>query len=193
MRPTYAEVDLEAIRHNVQAVQEEVGPETKILVPVKANAYGHGLIEVSRAVLEVGVHMLGVAFLEEGITLRQAHIGAPVLVMGSELPDRAEEMVRWSLTATLCTWDFAQALSNVARRLRRRAAVHVKVDTGMGRIGLKANEFFDFVTAVATLPGILLEGVYTHFPSADVGEGRFTFAQIEQFSESSARARSLRS
>lgn len=189
MRPTYAEVDLGAIRHNVQAVREEIGPETHILVPVKANAYGHGLIEVSRTVLEAGVHMLGVAFLEEGMALRQARIGAPVLVLGSELPERAEEMVRWSLTATLCTWEFGQALSNAARRLRRRAVVHVKVDTGMGRIGLKVAEIFDFITSVAKLPGISLEGIYTHFPSADIGDERFTFAQIEQFSEIVRRIR----
>ncbi|MCK5381612.1 MAG: alanine racemase, partial [Candidatus Latescibacteria bacterium] len=140
MRPTYAEINLRAIRSNVQEVRSEVGPRPKILVAVKANAYGHGLEKVAQAVLQAGASVLGVAFLEEGIELRRLGIGAPILILGSELPERAEEIVRWGLTATVCTHELAVALSTAAIGQHRKVQVHLKVDTGMGRIGLKTGE-----------------------------------------------------
>ncbi|HID10551.1 MAG TPA: alanine racemase, partial [Candidatus Latescibacteria bacterium] len=182
MRPTHIEIDLSAIRHNLDEVRQAVGPERKILAPVKANAYGHGMLPVARAALEAGASMLGVAYLDEGIALRQAGIAAPVLIFGSELPEGAPEIVRWGLTATLCTYELARALSEAAMRLRRNAVVHIKVDTGMGRIGLKVEEIRSFLQRISELPGVVVEGIYTHFATADgTGDGEFVLAQMEHF------------
>ncbi|HIE04712.1 MAG TPA: alanine racemase [Candidatus Latescibacteria bacterium] len=182
MRPTYIEIDLSAIRRNLEEVRQAVGPERRILAPVKANAYGHGMLQVARTALEAGASMLGVAYLDEAVALRQAGIGAPILIFGSELPENAPEIVHWGLRATLCTYELAKALSQAAVRLRRNAVVHVKVDTGMGRIGLKVEEIREFLSKVSELPGIVVEGIYTHFATADgSGDGEFALAQMEHF------------
>lgn len=182
MRPTYIEINLSAIRHNLEEVRQAVGPERRILAPVKANAYGHGMLQVARTALEAGASMLGVAYLDEAVALRQAGIGAPILIFGSELPENAPEIVHWGLRATLCTYELAKALSQAAVRLRRNAVVHIKVDTGMGRIGLKVEEIREFLRRVLELPGIVVEGIYTHFATADgSGDGEFALAQMEHF------------
>ena len=194
MRPTYAEINLRAIRSNVQEVRSEVGPRPKILVAVKANAYGHGLEKVAQAVLQAGASVLGVAFLEEGIELRRLGIGAPILILGSELPERAEEIVRWGLTATVCTHELAVALSTAAIGQHRKVQVHLKVDTGMGRIGLKTGEIQNFLEETSELDGLALEGIYTHFPVADASCERYTLGQIRRFTEvvRQLRARGIR-
>jgi len=182
MRPTYIEINLSAIRHNLEEVRQAVGPERRILAPVKANAYGHGMLQVARTALEAGASMLGVAYLDEAVALRQAGIGAPILIFGSELPENAPEIVHWGLRATLCTYELAKALSQAAVRLRRNAVVHIKVDTGMGRIGLKVEEIREFLRRILELPGIVVEGIYTHFATADgSGDGEFALAQMEHF------------
>ncbi|MFH1009159.1 MAG: alanine racemase [Candidatus Latescibacterota bacterium] len=183
MRPTYAQVNLKAIRSNLQEVRSEVGPVPKILVAVKANAYGHGLEQVAKTVLEAGADMLGVAFLEEGIQLRRLGIGAPILILGSELPERAGEIVRWGLRTTVCTYPLALALSEAAREQDRKVPVHLKVDTGMGRIGLKTGEILTFLEAISELDALVLEGIYTHLPVADALGERYTLAQIRRFGE----------
>ena len=189
MRPTYAEINLGAIRSNVREVRSEVGPVPKISVAVKANAYGHGLERVAQTMLQAGVNMLGVAFLEEGIELRRMDIGAPILILGSEFPERADEIVRWGLTPTVCTHELAVALSAAAKRQRRKVRVHLKVDTGMGRIGLKTGEILSFVEAISGLDGLVLEGIYTHFPVADAYDERYTLSQIRRFAEVVRRIR----
>ena len=178
---TWAEIDLDAIAHNVRAIQAHVGPDTAIIAVVKANAYGHGAVPVARTVLESGATRLAVARLEEGIQLRQAGITAPILVMGYTLPAHAPALVHWDLTPTVNTLEGAQALSAAAEATGRRRAVHVKVDTGMGRYGLLPDEVVDFIRALAVLPGLTLEGLYTHFAVADLADKSYTHQQFNRF------------
>lgn len=180
-RPTYAEIDLSAIRDNIRAVRARVGPHVKIMPAVKANGYGHGAVEVSRAVLQAGADVLCVAIPEEGIELREAGFDAPIVILGCSSEESAGEIVRLDLASTVCDLDYARALSDAAVKQRKRAAVHLKVDTGMGRIGVRPEDVIETMTALHSLAGLRVDGVFTHFPSADEADGAFTVAQIGLF------------
>jgi alanine racemase len=194
LRPTYAEIDLSAIRHNIKAIRARVGSKVKIMPAVKANGYGHGAVEVSRAVLQAGAEALSVATPEEGIELREAGFDVPILILGCSTPDAAADIVRCDLASTVCDLTYARALSeaavNRANRPKRgssqrphTASVHVKVDTGMGRIGVRPDQALDFIRELRSLPGISVDGVFTHFPSADEPDRSFTLSQIATFSK----------
>jgi len=180
-RPTWVEIDLEAIAQNVRRIVEWVGPEVKVLAVLKADGYGHGAIKVARTALNNGATWLGVACLSEAIALRQAGISAPILILGFTPPWQARETVLHEVTATIFSLDVAQALSRAALDLGRQAHVHIKVDTGMGRLGLLPDEVVSFATQVASLPGIDLDGIFTHFSSADEADLSYTLWQIERF------------
>lgn len=180
-RPTYAEIDLSAIRDNVRAIRARVGSTVRIMTVVKANGQGHGTVEVGRACLQAGADALCVAIPEEGIELREAGIDAPVLVLGCCTPDAAEEIVRREMASTVCDLGFARVLSDSAVRQGRTASVHAKIDTGMGRIGVGPDEALDFVHSLKSLPGLSVDGLYTHFPNADEADRSFTLSQISTF------------
>lgn len=155
----------------------------KIMPAVKAGAYGHGSVETSRAVLSAGADMLGVATVEEGLELRDAGIAAPILILGCSPVDAAEEIVRLSISATACDLRFCKVLSDAAVSQNIIAGVHLKVDTGMGRIGVPVEHAEDTVRRMASLPGLRIEGMFTHFPSADEPDLEFTQKQISIFRE----------
>lgn len=178
---TVAEVDLSAIRANVRAVRERVGPNVRVIPAVKANAYGHGAVEVSRACLRAGANMLGVANVDEALELRAAGIDAPVLILGCSMPDSAGDIVSANADSTVCELSFGLALSDAALRRGAVAGVHVKIDTGMGRIGIPPHEAVEFVASISALPGLALRGVFTHFPCSDEPDRTFTLGQIESF------------
>ena len=134
-RPTTAFIDLAALAHNFQEVRSRAQGR-KVLAVVKAQAYGHGAIRVSKHLLGLGADTLGVALVEEGRELREAGIDAPVLVMGAVVPGQAEALVAHRLTPVVFTLPMARALSNAARAQKTRVPVHIKIDTGMGRIGI---------------------------------------------------------
>lgn len=188
-RPTYAEIDLDAIRANVRAIRERVGTNVKIMPAVKANGYGHGAIEVSRAALEAGADMLGVASVEEALELRDANINAPILILGCVPAEAVDEIVRHCITTTVCDLKFGKVLSNAAAKLGGTVCVHIKVDTGMGRIGLSCDECEKLVGSLQTLPNLQIEGLFTHFPSADDFDPTFTKQQIHEFSDLITRLR----
>jgi alanine racemase len=176
VRPSWAEIDLDAICDNVQVISKTVAPATLCAV-VKADGYGHGDVPVSEAALEGGAGLLAVALVEEGIRLREAGIDAQVLLL-SEPPIRsAEQVVRWRLTPTVYRQEFATALAEVARA---PIDVHVKVDTGMHRVGVSVEDAIPFIQSIAADPQLRLEGVWTHFPVADEDDP-FTGLQIERF------------
>jgi alanine racemase len=183
LRPTYAEIDLSAIRDNIRAIRARVGPRVKIMPAVKANGYGHGAVEVSRAVLNAGAQVLSVAMPEEGIELREAGLDVPILILGCSASDAAGEIMRYELASAACDLPYARALSAAAVSDSRIASVHVKVDTGMGRIGIQPEETLDFVLALKSLPNLRVDGVFTHFPSADEADRAFTTAQIATFNK----------
>lgn len=179
-RPTLARVDLGALTHNFKEVTRRAG-KRKILAVVKAQAYGHGAVRVSRHVLGLGADMLGVAFVEEGRELREADIHAPVLVMGAIFPDQAEAIVRLGLTPLVYNDTIARALSDAAQKFNKKVPVHVKVDTGMGRIGLVPEAAVDFIKGIRKLDGIRIEGLMTHFADADLSDKQFASRQMDRF------------
>jgi len=186
IRPVWAEVDLEAIRENIRQIRRFTRQGTKapeIMAVVKAEAYGHGAVATARAALEAGATRLGVAIPEEGILLREAGIDRPVLVFTPLLPDQAETFLDYSLTATIAGEESARALSAGAGRRGQEARVHLKVDTGMGRVGVPPGEAPGLARKVAALPNLEVEGVYSHFATADEADLTFAYKQLDLFKE----------
>ena len=181
MRPSWVEVDLSAIRHNVSTIAAIVAP-SRLCAVVKADGYGHGDVPVAEAALASGADWIAVALVSEGVGLREAGIDAPILVLSQ--PDRGDagEMVRWRLTPTVYTEDFVGALSALAPP---GYGVHLKVDTGMHRVGVPVAEAPALAERIAAGP-LRLEGLWTHFASGDE-DGAFTEAQVRALSEVTAR------
>jgi alanine racemase len=185
-RPTRAMIDLSALAHNYDEVTRCIGGR-KVLAVVKAQAYGHGAVPVARRLTELGAAMLGVALVEEGRELRGAGITAPVLVMGPLFPEQAGAVVELGLTPVVFTRAFVRELADQAGRYARTVPVHVKIDTGMGRIGLPPAEAEAFIADLANVPGIVVEGLMTHFADADLQDKQFASVQMDRF-ESLVRA-----
>ena len=180
---TWAEIDLDAIAYNARGLKRLIGEKTKLMAVVKANGYGHGAVPVAEVALDNGASSLAVHRTLEGVQLRQAGITAPVLIMGYTLPAEAETIVRWDLTPTVNTLEQAQALSIAASHQGKVLPVHVKVDTGLGRFGLLPEEAANFIRAISELPGLTLEGIYTHFAVADAADKAYTLQQFEIYLE----------
>ena len=179
-RQTWVQIDLAAVKNNYGVLKQHLPLHTKMMVAVKANAYGHGIVEVSKKLIECGVDYLGVACLDEALVLRKNSITKPILMLGAFLKGDAEAIVENDVTATVTDLLLARRLDHVAKRLKRKVKVHVKIDTGMGRIGVWHKEADDFIIRLCDLKNLLIEGVYTHFPSADSDE-KFTRSQIAVF------------
>ena len=184
---TWAEIDLDAVAHNARELKRQAGERAELIAVVKANAYGHGAVAVARAALEAAASRLAVVRTLEGVQLRRAGIEAPILLMGYTLPAEAETIVRWRLTPTVNTWEQAQALSAAAMARGLRLPVHIKADTGMGRFGLLPEEVVDFAQALVQLPGLQLEGFYTHFSVADAADKSYTRRQFSIYRQLLAR------
>ena len=180
-RPTWVEVDLEAIAHNVRRVVELVGPAVQVMAVLKADAYGHGAVKTARTALNNGATALGVACLGEATLLRDSGIAAPILNLGFTPAWQARDTVLVGATATVFSIEIAQALSRAAVDLNAEARVHVKVDTGMGRLGLLPPDVIDFVKGIGELPGLVVEGIFTHFAIADSADKTYTLRQLERF------------
>lgn len=178
---TWAEIDLRALRYNFWQIKKRLPQGVKILAAVKANAYGHGLVEVARVLEKTGADYLGVAFPSEGIALRQAKVKVPILILGQCLAFQANEIVKYNLTASISDFNIARTISKVAMASRKICRVHLKVDTGMGRLGVGESEIFSLAKTVFCLPGLIVEGILTHFPSADEEEKTFTANQVRSF------------
>lgn len=178
---SWVEIDLDAISANLRAYQRHVGPGVEIIAVVKANAYGHGAAPVARSALAAGATCLAVHRAIEGIELRQAGIEAPILLMGYTPPDCAELVVQYRLTPSLITQEFAQALSQRAAANGSVVPVHVKVDSGMSRYGLMPQEALDFLFSLDDLPGLKLEGIFTHFATADSADQTHVRQQLAVF------------
>ncbi len=180
---TWAEINLDAIAYNVQAFKRHIGDGVKLIAVVKANAYGHGAVPVARAALEAGAEMLAVHRAIEGVELRQAGLQAPILIMGYTPSDGADLIIQQRLTPSLITFDFAQALSRRASALGASVPVHIKVDTGMSRYGLMPEEMLDFLHGLVGLPGLQLEGLFTHFATADWADLTYVRQQLAIFNQ----------
>jgi len=181
LRPTWAEIDLGAFRHNFKEIKRKLKKGTSLLPVVKADGYGHGMEEIARASLSCGAKLLGVANIEEGIFLRKKGITAPILILGSVYPlSNFTHILRYNLTPAICSLQASQELSKIAQRRKKKVRVHIKVDTGMGRIGVSAENAVSLVKKVIQLPGIIIEGIFTHLAAAD-SDYQFTMEQIGKF------------
>lgn len=179
-RPTWLDVDLDAIAHNVRAVKAIVGEGVGLMAVLKADGYGHGAVKVARTALNNGASWCGVASLNEAAALRSAGIDAPVLILGFTPAWHAREALLRDTALTVYDLDVARAYGRAAQELNRVARLHVKVDTGMGRLGVLPEAAPDFIRAVAALPGVCVEGIFTHFSCAD-SDPDYTRLQLARF------------
>ncbi len=179
-RPTWAEVNLNNLEHNFKKVKSLLQPEIKILVTVKADAYGHGLIPVAKRLATSGVDYLGIASIDEGIKLRKAKIKVPILIVGLILKEDLQPLFTYNLIPTVCDKELANVLNVKAANLRKTIPIHIKIDTGMGRIGVLQNQALKLVKDVSRLKNIQIQGIFTHFALADVNR-KFTALQIKSF------------
>ncbi|MDO9309239.1 MAG: alanine racemase [Deltaproteobacteria bacterium] len=183
-RPTLAEIDLSALHHNFKTIRSSIPPRTEILAVVKADAYGHGFMDISRELEKLGVNAFGVAFLAEGIQLRKSGIDKPILLLGGVYPGQERKCIGYNISTTVFTMEQAVALNHAAGKLFRKAQLHLKIDTGMGRLGVQYNSTPQFLAELKKLPNIALEGIISHFASADELDESgqyFTRLQAERF------------
>jgi alanine racemase len=176
---TFAEVDLKALSYNLGVVRKKTGSSNTLAV-VKANAYGHGAVEISNHLLKNDVPKLGVAFTSEGIALRESGITCPILVFFDR--ENISECIEYGLTPVVFDYAYAKKISSEARRLNIQVSVHVKVDTGMGRVGILANKALSEIVKIDSLKNIRIEGLMSHFSDADLKDKTFAKKQINQFS-----------
>jgi alanine racemase len=187
-----AEIDLKAIAHNIKELRRITHPDARLMGVVKANAYGHGAIEVARCALQNGAEVLGVARIEEGRQIREAGIEVPILIFGYTLPELMTDLLEYELTQTVYTYAAAQVLSQTATALKKKIKIHLKIDTGMGRLGLLPQNFqidnsvaitdaIEETLAIAGLDGLELEGIFTHFATADSADKTYADDQLDLF------------
>jgi len=183
----WVEIDLKAIEHNFREIKRlaylQRPPRSKrplqILAVVKADAYGHGMLPIATLLDRLGIEFFGVSDVGEGVELRKHGITKPILLFESTLVISPDDIIDYNLIPTVCTYEFAQVLNEVAGLRHRKVDVHVKVDTGMGRLGIWHTEAKDFIKKIMELPQLSIKGLYTHFPSAETDK-RFTKRQIQQ-------------
>ncbi|MBM3244743.1 MAG: alanine racemase [Candidatus Omnitrophica bacterium] len=179
-RPTWAEINLGNLSANFRQVKNILPEKVKMMVCVKADAYGHGLLPVAKRLEQEGADYLSVASIDEGITLRKNGIKLPILVLGIILAKDAAMLLEYNLAQTVCTMGLAEAINKIAKKNKLKAAVHIKVDTGMGRLGVLYKDAPGFVKEVKKLKSLNIEGVFTHLSLADINRD-FTLHQIKLF------------
>jgi len=181
MRPTRAEINLSLLQSNLKNIRTKVGKNVNIMGIVKANAYGHGLVEISKSLVNFGVEYLGVGFLEEGIELRTAGITSPILVLGGVLGTQVQKFLSFDLEITVSSLELAERINDeVAKSNGRKARVHLKIDTGMERLGIHSEHAVTFAEKVARLPKLDVVGIFSHFASSEKDKS-FTQFQLQQF------------
>jgi len=183
-RPTWAEIDLDALAHNLGVIRNQVGPETKIMAAVKANAYGHGAPECARRLEAEGVDWFGVALPEEGIELRKSGISRPILCLGGFWRGQESACLQYQLTPVVDRLDETEALDRAAHDAGIKANVHLKIDTGMGRLGVRSEKISQFCEGLQRLANIRVDGLMTHLAAADdQALDEFTTNQLRRFEE----------
>jgi len=189
-RATFAEIDLNAFKHNLGRIRSVLEPQVKIMAVVKANAYGHGAIPSAKAALEAGADWLGVAILEEGVELRASGIDAPILVMGGIFPDEAKNLIQYGLSTSVSDSSLANELSRQADKQGKTVGVHIKIDTGMGRLGMTPDKLPGFMEQMQALKNLRVEGIFTHLSSADEADPEFTLEQLSRLNQAVDRLKS---
>lgn len=180
---TRAEIDLNALRYNFDGIKKKVGANIKIMGIVKGNAYGHGIKEISQALANFGVDYIGVGFLSEGIALRKAGVQVPILVLGGVLGSQISDFLRYDLDITVSSLEIASRIEHEVSltQNRKKARVHIKIDTGMGRLGVHHQNAFSFLQRLVQLQHLDIVGLYSHFATADDKDKSFAYYQLECF------------
>ena len=180
--PITAEINLPAFKNNIQEIRRIVKPETKIIAVVKANAYGHGIVKMAKTALKFGADSLAVARTTEAIQLRKNDVYSSILVFGYSTEDEIIPLIVNNITFTVFDYNTAKTISSYAKKLNRQAIIHVKIDTGMSRLGFVSKiESVEIIRKIKELPNIYLEGIYTHFADADNYDKQYTIMQLKQF------------
>lgn len=182
-RKTIAEINLQALAHNFYAIKSLLKPQTKFLASIKANAYGHGAVRLAQELERLGADMFGVSCLYEVIELRQAGIKLPILNMAPTFIDEALAVLQYDYAATVFSFDVAKAISDAAISCGKNAKIHIKVETGMCRVGADYKDVVDLVQKIQKLPNIIIEGIFTHFANADVPSSDTTLKQLQIFNQ----------
>ena len=175
-------IDLDALEYNIKSIRKKTPEGTGIIGVIKADAYGHGSVEVAQVLLENGADWFAVAVVDEGLNLRKHGINAPILLLGYTPELRFEDVINNGFIQTMYSYEMAEKLSKTAVRLGKTAVVHIKIDTGMGRIGYRVNdEAADEIVRISKLPGIEVNGMFTHFAASDEADKAYTNMQFERF------------
>lgn len=180
IRPVWAEVDLDIIRENFRQIKK-LTKDKKIIAVIKADAYGHGAVDVAPVFLEEGADKLAVAVITEALELRNAGINADIMILGYTPLTFSEKIITEGIEQTVYSLEYARGLSREALKLNTKAKVHIAVDTGMGRIGFQPEKEFNDMLKVCMLPGLEVVGIFTHFSSADEVDKTYTYMQFEKF------------
>ncbi|KMT21113.1 alanine racemase [Clostridium cylindrosporum] len=183
IRPCYAEINLDNLRHNFKEVKSLVNSK-KIFGVIKADAYGHGAIEVARVLREEGIDYFAVAVITEAMELRRNDFNEPILVLGYTPATFADQIVENDITQTVFNYELAKAISDEAINQEKMAKIHIKIDTGMGRLGYSdSDNIIEEIKKIKALPNIFVEGIFSHFSTADEENKEFSYLQLEKFNE----------
>ena len=180
-RPVWSEINLDNLVHNLNEIKRVINKDSKIMAIVKANAYGHGAIEVSKVLVEQGVNFLAVATLSEAVELRNAGIDTEILILGYTPKNQFKYLLEYDIIQTIYDYDAAETLSNVAKTMDKIAKIHIKVDTGMSRLGFRSKENpLEEILKTSKLSNIYLEGIFSHFARADEKDKSFAESQYNE-------------
>jgi len=182
LRPTVAEVDLSAVAFNIESIKNKVAP-AEIMAVVKANAYGHGALEISRTAIQHGIKYLGVASVEEGVELRKAGIDIPILVFSGLSLNQASLYLENNLEATIFDKIGFENLRQAAMAAHKQAVAHIKIDTGMGRVGIDWRSAADFIEKIVATEAVQIKAVYTHFANSDHLDKSYALLQLARFKQ----------
>ena len=164
---TWAEIDIDALKHNIEVIKKHVAPGAEIMGVVKADACGHGAVSVAKELLKEGVNFFAVSMLDEAVELRNAGIQSPILILSDNEPECAETIVELDIRQGVYSVETAQKLSDAAVKIGKTAKIHIKIDSGMGRVGFLPDAAPDMVEVISKMPNMEIEGIFTHFAVAD--------------------------
>lgn len=184
---TWAEIDTDALKHNFNEIRKITNSKSKIMAVVKADAYGHGSEEVAKELIDCGADCFAVACVDEGIQLRKSGIDLPVLVLGASPDEDDEYLINYSLMPTVFSYEHAAVLSKKACKLKKEIKIHIKLDTGMSRIGYVAGvddeALTDEIIKISKLPNLTIDGIFSHFSTSDEADKSYTLSQFEKFTK----------
>lgn len=182
LRPVWAEINLDNVKHNIKEIKNIVKKDTIISAVIKADGYGHGAVELAETLLENGADRLAVAMLGEAVQLRKAGYTVPIMVLGYTPNEQGHLIIDNNIIQTVCTYDQALYFSSIAKEANKNLTIHLKIDTGMSRLGFRpSKESLNDIKAVCKLPNLIVEGIFTHFATADDQNKEYTYNQFNTF------------